>query len=332
MTDAIEEGAKAFNIATPAVEAYKVEINKTTEAVEEHTEAVKEEAEEVKATATETVKQEAKVEKKTEQTAKTVKTETVVAGNAVAKVSEQTTNEVVADIGTIEPEMVDMAMSVEDAIKGLNANIGIAFRDLIMGLIEGFDSVEDKIASMKASALAFAGVTGNAMYQLGKDLAEGNDAWTNLGKTALKALAAIVRALAEQMAAQAVIAGFEFRYGAAAALVAGSVAAFVGAGLIDGYADSLLIGKDYIPYDDFPARLHRGEMVLDRIDAEKFRRYGGMYGVEQMASAPLSMDTQRLSPLNINNQLSAVIEVDGTQLGIAVLRNIDNASQFVLRG
>ena len=332
MTEAIEEGAKAFDIATPAVEAYKVEINKTTEAVEEHTEAVKEDAKEVKTTATETVKQEAKVEKKTEETAKTVKTETVATGNAVAKVSEQTTAEVVEDLGTIETETDEMAMSVEDAVKGLNANIGASFASMIMGLIKGFDSVEDKIASMKASALAFAGVTGSAMYQLGKDLAEGNDAWTNLGKTALKALAAIVRALAEQMAAQAVIAGFEFRYGAAAALVAGSVAAFVGAGLIDGYADSLLIGKDYIPYDDFPARLHRGEMVLDRIDAEKFRRYGGMYGVEQMASAPLAMDTQRLSPLNINNQLSAVIEVDGTQLGIAVLRNIDNASQFVLRG
>lgn len=356
MTEAIEEGAKAFDIATPAVEAYKVEINKTTEAVEdntkavednakevkttvaettkaveEHTEAVKENAEEVKETATETVKQETKVEKKTEETAKTVKTETVVTGNAVAKVSEQTTEEVVEDLGTIETETDEMAMSLEDAVKGLNANIGTAFSNLITGLIEGFDNVEDKIASMKASALAFAGVTGSAMYQLGKDLVEGNDAWTNLGKTALKALASIVRALAEQMAAQAVIAGFEFRYGAAAALTAGSVAAFIGAGLIDGYADSLLIGKDYIPYDDFPARLHRGEMVLDRMDAEKFRRYGGMYGVEQMASAPLSMDTQRLSPLNINNQLSAVIEVDGTQLGIAVLKNIDNASQFVLR-
>lgn len=331
LTEEMEAGAKAFEIATPAVEAYKVEINKTTEAVEEHTEAVKEEAKEVKTTATETVKQETKVEKKTEETAKTVKTETIVAGNAVAKVSEQTADEVVEDLGTIETETDIMAMSVEDAINGLNVNIGMAFRTLIMGLIEGFDTVDDKIASMKASALAFAGVTGNAMYQLGKDLAEGNDAWTNLGKTALKALAAIVRALAEQMAAQAVIAGFEFRYGAAAALTAGSIAAFVGAGLIDGYADSLLIGKDYIPYDDFPARLHRGEMVLDRMDAEKFRRYGGMYGVEQMASAPLAMDTQRLSPLNINNQLSAVIEVDGTQLGIAVLKNIDNASQFVLR-
>ena len=332
MTDAIEEGAKAFDIATPAVEAYKVKIEKTTEAVEEHTEAVKEEAKEVKTTATETVKQETKVEKKTEETAKTVKTETVVAGNAVVTVSEQTTAEVVEDLGTIETETDDMTMSVEDAVRGLNTNIGTAFSNLITGLIEGFDNVEDKMQATKSATLAFAGLVGSAMYELGKSLAEGEDGWRALGKVALKSLASIVRALAEEMAARAVIAGFSLNWAGAAALTAGSVAAFVGAGLIDGYADSLLIGKDYIPYDDFPARLHRGEMVLDRMDAEKFRRYGGMYGVEQMASAPLSMDTQRLSPLNINNQLSAVIEVDGTQLGIAVLRNIDNASQFVLRG
>lgn len=221
---------------------------------------------------------------------------------------------------------------IVDATNALSMNLGTAITGLIHEMTNGFSTAEDKVKSLKSATLAFAGLAGDAMYQLGKDLVEGKDAWVTLGKTALKALASIVRALAEEMAARAVIAAFSLNWGGAAALTAGSVAAFIGAGLIDGYADSLLIGKDYIPYDDFPARLHRGEMVLDRIDAEKFRRYGGMYGVEQMASAPLSMDTQRLSPLNINNQLSAVIEVDGTQLGIAVLRNIDNASQFVLRG
>jgi len=227
---------------------------------------------------------------------------------------------------------LEVNAEIENASRAMTQNLGSAITSLLHELDNGFSTTEDKVKALKSATLAFAGMAGDAMYQLGKDLVEGNDAWTNLGKTALKALASIVRALAEEMAARAVIAGFSLNWAGAAALTAGSVAAFIAAGSIDGYADSLLIGKDYIPYDDFPARLHRGEMVLDRMDAEKFRRYGGMYGVEQMASAPLSMDTQRLSPLNINNQLSAVIEVDGTQLGIAVLRNIDNASQFVLRG
>lgn len=97
------------------------------------------------------------------------------------------------------------------------------------------------------------------------------------------------------------------------------------------YVPSYAIGSSFIPTDQL-AYVHQGEMILRKADASRLKDIGGMYGVEQMASAPLSMDTQRLSPLNINNQLSAVIEVDGTQLGIAVLRNIDNASQFVLRG
>lgn len=90
----------------------------------------------------------------------------------------------------------------------------------------------------------------------------------------------------------------------------------------------LLSGSQYVPYDGYPASLHKGEMVLNRSDAERFRDLGGMYGLEQTASLPLGAE---LGAVNVNNQLSAVIEVDGTQLGIAVLRNIDKASQFVLR-
>lgn len=90
----------------------------------------------------------------------------------------------------------------------------------------------------------------------------------------------------------------------------------------------MLSGSNYVPYDGYPASLHKGEMVLNRADAERFRDLGGMYGLEQTASLPLGAE---LGTVNVNNQLSAVIEVDGTQLGIAVLRNIDKASQFVLR-
>ena len=220
---------------------------------------------------------------------------------------------------------------ISDALSGLTADIGTTLQNLVHVMTNEFATTEDKVKSLQQATLAFAGLAGNAMFELGKSLASGEVSWKSLGKTALKALASIVRALAEEMTARAVLAGFSLNWVGAGALTAGAVAGFIGAGLIDGYADSLLIGKDYVPYDDYPARLHQGEMVLDRIDAEKFRRYGGMYGVEQMASQPLGMDLGRISPLNINNQLSAVIEVDGTQLGIAVLKNIDNASQFVLR-
>lgn len=233
-----------------------------------------------------------------------------------------------AELEALRKKTEEDADSIEKVYRMMGTNIGKAFSDLIFAVI---DNTEDKIEKLQTAVASLASFTGNALYDLGRSLAEGEADWTNLGKTALKALASIVRALAEEMTARAVLAAFSLNFTGALALGAGAAAAFVGAGLIDGYANSLLIGKDFVPYDGFPATLHRGEMVLDRIDAEKVRRYGGMYGIEQMASAPLSVDTQRLSPLNINNQLSAVIEVDGTQLGVAVLKNIDNASSFVLR-
>ena len=92
----------------------------------------------------------------------------------------------------------------------------------------------------------------------------------------------------------------------------------------------LLSGSRYIPYDGYRAKLHKGETVLDPMDSDRFRALGGLYGLEQLASLPLGMDSG-LSAVSIDNNLSAVIEVDGTQLGIAVLKNIDNASQFILR-
>ena len=220
---------------------------------------------------------------------------------------------------------------IADAMRGMTVNIGTSVSNLVNTFADEFATTEDKLNALKTATLSFAGLAGDALQELGKSVAEGSADWSTLGKTALKALASIVRALAEEMTARAVLAYFSLNIAGGLALTAGATAAFIGAGLIDGYANSLLVGKDYVPYDDYPATLHRGEMVLDRMDAEKLRRYGGMYGVEQMASQPLGMDMQSLSPLNINNQLSAVIEVDGTQLGIAVLRNIDNASQFILR-
>jgi hypothetical protein len=92
-----------------------------------------------------------------------------------------------------------------------------------------------------------------------------------------------------------------------------------------------LSGSDYIPSDNYPALLHKGEAVLNPSEAERFRSLGGMYGLEQLVSSPMAIDSGRLAPLSIDNNMTAVIEVDGTQLGIAVLKNIDNASQFILR-
>lgn len=52
--------------------------------------------------------------------------------------------------------------------------------------------------------------------------------------------------------------------------------------------------------------------------------------VDNIVSNALATGGGESNGMTIHNDLNAVIEVDGTQLGIATLKNIDNASQFVV--
>ena len=55
----------------------------------------------------------------------------------------------------------------------------------------------------------------------------------------------------------------------------------------DGSTPGYAFGKDFIPEDDFPARLHRGEAVLSASDAEAFRKLGGKGSLEHIAAEPM---------------------------------------------
>lgn len=222
--------------------------------------------------------------------------------------------------------------ALKDMISAVNQDLGSSVQNLVQVMSDEFSTAEDKMKALQTFTASAFGQIGSALSDLAKDLVMGGDAWGNLGKSALRALAGIVRALAEEMTARAVVAAFTLNWGGAALLGAGATAAYIAAGLIEGWANSLLIGEDYVPYDNYPARLHKGEMVLDRQDAERFRDMGGLYGIEKATSVPLSVSSANgINSVNVNSNLSAVIEVDGVQLGVAVLKNIDNASQFILR-
>ena len=222
--------------------------------------------------------------------------------------------------------------ALKDMISAVNQDLGSSVQNLVQVMSDEFSTAEDKMKALQTFTASAFGQIGSALSDLAKDLVMGGDAWGNLGKSALRALAGIVRALAEEMTARAVVAAFTLNWGGAALLGAGATAAYIAAGLIEGWANSLLIGEDYVPYDNYPARLHKGEMVLDRQDAERFRDMGGLYGIEKATSVPLSVSSANgINSVNVNSNLSAVIEVDGVQLGVAVLKNIDDASQFILR-
>lgn len=47
----------------------------------------------------------------------------------------------------------------------------------------------------------------------------------------------------------------------------------------------LRVGMDYVPSDDFPALLHRGEAVLTVDENKRLRQYGGLEGIEKMLAA-----------------------------------------------
>lgn len=242
-------------------------------------------------------------------------------------------DEMYRDIDAQRQESINKhRQALKDMISAVNQDLGSSVHNLVQVMSDEFSTAEDKMKALQTFTASAFGQIGSALSDLAKDLVMGGDAWGNLGKSALRALAGIVRALAEEMTARAVVAAFTLNWGGAALLGAGATAAYIAAGLIEGWANSLLIGEDYVPYDNYPARLHKGEMVLTRQDADRFRDMGGLYGIEKATSVPLSVSSANgINSVNVNSNLSAVIEVDGVQLGVAVLKNIDDASQFILR-
>lgn len=242
-------------------------------------------------------------------------------------------DEMYRDIDAQRQESINKhRQALKDMVSAVNQDLGSSVQNLVQVMSDEFSTAEDKMKALQTFTASAFGQIGSALSDLAKDLVMGGDAWGNLGKSALRALAGIVRALAEEMTARAVVAAFTLNWGGAALLGAGATAAYIAAGLIEGWANSLLMGEDYVPYDNYPARLHKGEMVLTRQDAERFRDMGGLYGIEKATSVPLSVSSANgINSVNVNSNLSAVIEVDGVQLGVAVLKNIDNASQFILR-
>ena len=56
-------------------------------------------------------------------------------------------------------------------------------------------------------------------------------------------------------------------------------------------------GLHYVPYDNYPARLHRGEMVLTRKDAEDYRAENGG-GINTKDLARLLANAVKSSPMN----------------------------------
>lgn len=76
----------------------------------------------------------------------------------------------------------------------------------------------------------------------------------------------------------------------------------------------LRIGMDYVPEDDFPALLHRGEAVLTAEENARLRELGGVWGLHNMFTTP---DFRGQSRVIVDNMTSTEA-IDYERLGMAV--------------
>lgn len=84
-------------------------------------------------------------------------------------------------------------------------------------------------------------------------------------------------------------------------------------------------GKEYVPYDEYPALLHKGEAVLTAAENEILRANGGIDGLLQplppnVISIPVPQQNTP-EPPPLNQTLNIHVELDGYQVAKAVARS-----------
>lgn len=111
--------------------------------------------------------------------------------------------------------------------------------DTVDKIGEAFKGLGDTIKN--ATSRAFTSFL-KGMEDVGEAIAQGEDAWGALGKSALVAIASIVESLGHELAARAVTAALSFNWVGAGLATAGAAAAYIASGMIKSWANSFAVG------------------------------------------------------------------------------------------
>ncbi len=91
------------------------------------------------------------------------------------------------------------------------------------------------------------------------------------------------------------------------------------------YVRGFRSGIHYVPADELPARLHRGERVLTAEQNARFNALGGLEGLESsiIDATTLSASNYISSP-NLSINISGSVDVDGYKLGEIIFENLND--------
>lgn len=152
-----------------------------------------------------------------------------------------------------------------------------------------------------------------------KATADGSNAWKSAGKVALEALASVLEGLGAQLAAQAVVQAIAWNWVGAGIATAGSVAAYIAAGLIKAQASKYeqggIIGGSSRHGDQILARVNSGELILNTAQQENLARV-----IE--AAAVLAQTTGGSNGITINFEGVNFYGLDEPAVGKAIYENI----------